>query len=85
MNHFKLQMHGIQVPPGEVYGYSEAGNGELGFYIVSDGSMRPWRIHARGPCFPLFSAYPKMIEDHLIADAVATLGSYNIVAGELDR
>ena len=85
MNHFKLQMHGIQVPPGEVYGYSEAGNGELGFYIVSDGSMRPWRVHARGPCFPLFSAFPKMIEGGLVADAVATLGSYNIVAGELDR
>ena len=49
MNHFKLVMHGIQTPPGEVYGYTEAGNGELGFYIVSDGSMRPWRCHARGP------------------------------------
>jgi NADH dehydrogenase I D subunit len=85
MNHFKLQMHGIQAPPGEVYGYTEAGNGELGFYIVSDGSMRPWRVHARGPCFPIFSAYPKMIEGGLIADAVAALGSYNIVAGELDR
>jgi NADH dehydrogenase I D subunit len=85
MNHFKLQMHGIQVPPGEVYGYSEGGNGELGFYIVSDGSMRPWRVHSRGPCFPLFSAFSKMIEGHLLADAVAALGSYNIIAGELDR
>jgi NADH-quinone oxidoreductase subunit C/D len=85
MNHFKLVMHGIQAPPGEVYGYTEAGNGELGFYIVSDGSMRPWRVHARGPCFPIFSAYPKMIAGGLIADAVAALGSFNIVAGELDR
>jgi NADH dehydrogenase I D subunit len=85
MNHFKLVMHGIQAPPGEVYGYSEGGNGELGFYIVSDGSMRPWRCHARGPCFPIFSAFPKMIEGGLIADAVAALGSLNIVAGELDR
>jgi NADH dehydrogenase I D subunit len=85
MNHFKLMMHGIQTPPGEVYGYSEGGNGELGYYIVSDGSMRPWRVHARGPCFPIFSAYPKMIEGGLLADAVAALGSYNIVAGELDR
>jgi NADH dehydrogenase I D subunit len=85
MNHFKLVMHGIQPPPGEVYGYTEAGNGELGFYIVSDGSMRPWRCHARGPCFPIFSAYPKMIEGSLVGDAIAALGSLNIVAGELDR
>jgi NADH dehydrogenase I D subunit len=85
MNHFKLQMHGIQAPPGEVYGYSEAGNGELGFYIVSDGSMRPWRVHCRGACFPIFSAFPALVEGHLLADAVAALGSFNIVAGELDR
>jgi NADH dehydrogenase I D subunit len=85
MNHFKLQMHGIQVPPGEVYGYSEAANGELGFYIVSDGSLRPWRVHCRGTCFPIFSAFPKMIEGGLLADAIAALGSFNIVAGELDR
>ncbi len=85
MNHFKLQMHGIQVPPGEVYGYSEAANGELGFYIVSDGSLRPWRVHCRGTCFPIFSAFPKMIEGGLMADAIAALGSFNIVAGELDR
>ncbi|PYP83242.1 MAG: NADH-quinone oxidoreductase subunit B/C/D [Blastocatellia bacterium AA13] len=85
MNHFKLVMHGIQPPPGEVYGYTEGGNGELGYYIVSDGSMRPWRVHARGPCFPLFSAFPKLIEGGSISDAVAALGSFNIVAGELDR
>ena len=85
MNHFKLVMHGIQPPPGEVYGYTEAGNGELGFYIVSDGSMRPWRVHCRGTCFPIFSAFPRLIEGGMVADAVAALGSFNIVAGELDR
>lgn len=85
MNHFKLVMHGIQPPPGEVYGYTEGANGELGFYIVSDGSLRPWRVHARGPCFPIFSAFPSLIEGGLVADAVAALGSFNIVAGELDR
>ncbi len=85
MNHFKLVMHGIQPPPGEVYGYSEGANGELGFYVISDGSMRPWRVHARGPCFPIFSAFPRMIEGGLIADAVAALGSLNIIAGELDK
>jgi NADH dehydrogenase I D subunit len=85
MNHFKLVMHGIQPPPGEVYGYTEAGNGELGFYIISDGSMRPWRVHCRGTCFPIFSAYSSLIEGGMVADAVASLGSFNIVAGELDR
>ena len=85
MNHFKLVMHGIQTPPCEVYCYTEGGNGEMGFYIVSDGSMRPWRCHARGPCFPIFASYPKLIEGGLLADAVAALGRFNIVAGELDR
>jgi NADH-quinone oxidoreductase subunit C/D len=85
MNHFKLIMHGIQPPPGEVYGYTEGGNGELGFYIVSDGSLRPWRVHSRGPCFPIFSAYADLITGGLVADAIAALGSFNIVAGELDR
>ena len=85
MNHFKLVMHGIQPPPGEVYGYTEGGNGELGFYIVSDGSMRPWRVGARGPCFPIFSAFPTMIENTLLANAIAALGSINIIAGELDK
>jgi NADH-quinone oxidoreductase subunit C/D len=85
MNHFKLVMHGIQPPPGEVYGYTEAANGELGYYIVSDGSLRPWRCHARGTCFPIFSAFPRLIEGGMVADAVASLGSLNIVAGELDR
>jgi len=85
MNHFKLIMHGIQPPPGEVYGYTEAANGELGYYIVSDGSLRPWRCHARGTCFPIFSAFPRLIEGGMVADAVASLGSLNVVAGELDR
>ncbi|HET9529091.1 MAG TPA: NADH dehydrogenase (quinone) subunit D [Blastocatellia bacterium] len=85
MNHFKLVMHGIQPPPGEVYGYTEGGNGELGYYVVSDGSLRPWRCHARGPCFPIFSAFPKMVEGGLLSDAIAALGSLNIIAGELDR
>ena len=85
MNHFKLIMHGILPPKGEVYSATEAANGELGFYIVSDGSMRPYRIKCRPPCFPLFAAYEKIIEGHMIADAVAIIGSLNIVAGELDR
>lgn len=85
MNHFKLIMHGIVPPPGEVYSATEAANGELGFYIVSDGTMKPYRIKVRPPCFPLFAAYEKIIEGHMIADAVAIIGSLNVVVGELDR
>ncbi len=85
MRHFKLIMHGIEPPPGEVYSATEAANGELGFYIVSDGSMHPYRIKVRPPCFPLFAAFEKMIEGLMVADAIAILGSLNIVVGELDR
>ena len=85
MNHFMLLIDGIKPPPGEVYGAIEAANGELGFYIVSDGEQRPYRVHCRPPCFPLCSAYVKLVEGGMIADAIAVLGSLNIVVGELDR
>ncbi len=85
MNHFKLIMHGILPPKGEVYSATEAANGELGFYIVSDGGKSPYRIKVRPPCFPIFAAYEKMIEGEMVADAVAVLGTLNIVVGELDR
>ncbi len=85
MNHFMLLTDGIKPPKGEIYSATEAANGELGFYIISDGGPRPYRIHVRGPCFPLASAYAQLIEGKMIADAVAVLGSLNIVVGELDR
>ena len=85
MNHFMLLIDGIKPPKGEVYAATEAANGELGFYIISDGGPRPYRIHCRPPCFPICSAYGKMVEGGMIADAVAILGSLNIVVGELDR
>lgn len=85
MNHFKLIYEGIRPPKGEVYSCTEAANGELGFYIVSDGEGQPYRVKCRAPCFPIYQAYPKMIEGGMIADAVAVLGGLNIVAGELDR
>lgn len=85
MNHFKLVMHGICPPAGEVYSATEAANGELGFYIVSDGSKSPYRIKVRPPCFPIFNAFEKMIKGLMVADAIAILGSLNIVVGELDR
>jgi NADH-quinone oxidoreductase subunit C/D len=85
MNHFKLVYEGILPPAGEVYGYSEAANGELGFYIVSDGSKCPWRVKVRPPCFNIYQAFPEMIKGHVIADAVAVIGGLNVIAGELDR
>ncbi len=85
MNHFKLIMHGIRPPAGEVYGYTEAANGELGFYVVSDGGPQPWRVKVRPPSFNLYQSFPRMIRGEMIADAVATMGGLNIIAGELDR
>jgi NADH-quinone oxidoreductase subunit C/D len=83
--HFKLIMHGIQPPVGETYFQVEGGNGEVGFYLVSDGTKNPYRVRARPPCFPIFEAYGKMIAGQTIPDAIAALGSLNIIAGELDR
>ncbi len=85
MNQFKLIYEGIKVPAGEAYGFGEGANGELGFFCVADGSGRPYRIKVRPPCFPVFSAYHKLIEGLMIPDAIAILGSLNIIAGELDR
>ncbi|HEX6159950.1 MAG TPA: NADH dehydrogenase (quinone) subunit D [Thermoanaerobaculia bacterium] len=83
--HFKLIMHGIQPPVGEAYFQVEGGNGEVGFYIVSDGTKNPYRVRVRPPCFPIFEAYGHMVMGQTIPDAIATLGSLNIIAGELDR
>lgn len=85
INHFKIIFEGTKAPLGEVYDCTEAANGELGFYLVSDGSGFPYRNRCRPPCFMIFSAFPEMVEGHMIADAIATLGSLNIVAGELER
>jgi len=83
--HFKLVMEGMKVPAGEYYGYVEGANGELGFYAISDGGGKPYRLKVRPPCFAIFQAYPHMLKGHLVADSVAILGSLNIIAGELDR
>lgn len=85
MNQFKLVMEGVKVPMGEYYRSIEAANGELGFYIVSDGSGTPYKVKVRPPCFYAMSALPDMIEGEMVADAVLDLGSLNIIAGELDR
>lgn len=85
VKHFKVIMHGIQPPRGEVYDCTESPNGELGFLVVSDGTMRPYKCKVRPPCFYIYSAFPRLAEGALVADAVAVLGSLNIIAGELDR
>lgn len=87
MNHFKLIMHGhgIRPPKGEAYTCVEGGNGELGFYIVSDGSDRPYRVRVRAPCFPFVAAFHKMIEGSMVADIIPSFGSINMIAGELDH
>ncbi len=85
VNHFKLIMHGVRVPRGEAYVASEAANGELGFYIVSDGGQTPYKCRCRAACFHLYSAFPRLVEGGMIADAIAVLGSLNIIAGELER
>jgi NADH-quinone oxidoreductase subunit C/D len=85
MNHFKLVYDGILPPPGEVYGYTEGANGELGYYIVSDGQKHPWRVKVRPPCYNIYQAFPHMIRGEMLADAVATIGGLNVIAGELDR
>ena len=85
MNHFKLIMEGVRPEPGEVYDATEAANGELGFTIISDGGKNPYRVKCRPPCFMNYAAFQDTIEGHMVADAVANLGSINIIAGELDR
>ena len=85
MNQFKLVSEGHQVPAGRAYGFGEGANGELGFYCVSDGSGRPFRIKVRPPCFSLFGGFAELAQGGMISDAIAALGSMNIIAGELDR
>lgn len=87
MQHFKLIMygHGIKPPKGEVYFPVEGANGELGFYLVSNNSDKPYRIHVRAPCFPILSALPLMIKGYMVADVIPTFGSINMIGGELDR
>jgi NADH-quinone oxidoreductase subunit C/D len=85
MNHFKLVYQGILPPAGEVYGYTEGANGELGYYIVSDGGKCPWRVKVRPPCYNIYQAFPQMIRGRMLADAIAIIGGLNVIAGELDR
>lgn len=82
--HFKIVMGEQNIPKGEVYHCVEGGNGELGYYLVSDGGRTPYRLHFRRPCFIYYQAYPEMIKGSMISDAIITMSSMNIIAGELD-
>jgi NADH-quinone oxidoreductase subunit D len=87
ISHFLFFMggKGIRPPKGDVYFSVEGGNGELGFYIVSDGTDRPYRLHLRAPCFHVVAALEQLIKGRLIADVIPTFGSMNMIGGELDR
>jgi NADH-quinone oxidoreductase subunit D len=82
--HFKIVMGETDVPKGEVYHSVEGGNGELGFYLVSDGGRTPYRLHFRRPCFIYYQAYAEMIKGSMLSDAILTMSSMNVIAGELD-
>ncbi|MFN8285030.1 MAG: NADH dehydrogenase (quinone) subunit D [Chitinophagales bacterium] len=82
--HFKIVMGETDVPKGEVYHAVEGGNGELGFYLISDGGRTPFRLHFRRPCFIYYQAYPEMIKGSMLSDAILTMSSMNVIAGELD-
>jgi NADH-quinone oxidoreductase subunit D len=87
MQHFKLVMHGhgIRPPKGESYFAVEGANGELGFYVVSDGSGNAYRVRVRPPCFAIMGSLKKLLIGDMIADIIPTFGSVNMIGGELDR
>jgi len=82
--HFKIIMGEVNIPVGEVYNSVEGGNGELGFYLISDGGRTPYRLHFRRPCFIYYQALPEMIRGGVLSDAILTMSSMNVIAGELD-
>lgn len=82
--HFKIIMGEIDMPAGEVYHSIEGGNGELGFYLVSDGGRTPYRLHFRRPCFIYYQAYEELIKGAMLSDAIIVMSSLNLIAGEMD-
>ena len=85
MAHFKIIMEGIQIPAGEAYSYTEAANGELGFYLVSDGGGRPYKLGLRAPGWPMVAALPHVMKDQLLADLIPTYDSINMIGGEVEQ
>jgi len=85
MNHFKLVFEGIQVPPGEVYSYTEAGNGELGYHIVSDGTGKPYKVGIRSPSLIMMGGIHDLVEGGMLADIIPTFDTINMIGGECDK
>ncbi|HTN46552.1 MAG TPA: NADH-quinone oxidoreductase subunit D [Flavipsychrobacter sp.] len=82
--HFKIVMGEIDIPKGEIYHAVEGGNGEVGYYLISDGGRSPYRLHFRRPCFIYYQVFPEIIKNGLLSDAIVALSSLNVIAGELD-
>ncbi len=82
--HFKIVMGEAEIPAGEVYMSVEGGNGELGFYLISDGGRSPYRLHFRRPCFIYYQAYEEIVKGSMLSDAIITMSSLNLIAGEMD-
>jgi NADH-quinone oxidoreductase subunit D len=82
--HFKIIMGEIKMPVGEVYFSVEGGNGELGFYLISDGGRTPYRLHFRRPCFIYYQAFEELTKGGMLSDAIITMSSLNLIAGEMD-
>jgi len=82
--HFKIVMGEIEIPPGELYLSVEGGNGELGFYLISDGGRTPYRLHFRRPCFIYYQAFEELVKGEMLSDAIVTMSSLNLIAGEMD-
>lgn len=85
IGHFKLIMEGVQVPAGEIYDSTESPNGELGWYIVSDGGGRPYKVHVRAPGFPILSGVPRMVTGRMLADLIPTFDTINMIGGEVEQ
>lgn len=85
INHFEMVINGVTPPAGDVYSAVEGGNGELGFYAVSDGTGRPWKVHVRAPSFIHMGAIRRMLIGHSLADVIPTFGMINMIGGECDR
>jgi NADH-quinone oxidoreductase subunit D len=82
--HFKIIMGETDIPAGEVYHSVEGGNGELGFYLISDGGRAPYRLHFRRPCFIYYQAFEELVKGAMLSDAIITMSSLNLIAGEMD-
>jgi NADH-quinone oxidoreductase subunit D len=78
-------MEGAKVPKGEVYSYTEGGNGELGYYLVSDGTGTPYRVRIRPPCFQITGGLHRLLEGNMLSDIVPTFGALNMIGGECDH